>query len=87
MTYSVIAHQRVQKDFKKLYRKDKVRYEHLKKRLKILAENPEVGKPLRNVLKGKWRVHIGSSVLIYEIDKKNNRIVLLDFEHHDMAYK
>jgi len=53
MTYKVIAHQRVQKDFKKLYRKDKVRYAHLKKRLKILAENPEVGKPLRNVLKGK----------------------------------
>ena len=87
MTYNVIAHQRVQKDFKKLYRKDKVRYTHLKKRLKILAENPEVGKPLRNVLKGKWRVHIGSSVLIYEIDKKNNRIVLLDFEHHDTVYK
>jgi len=33
------------------------------------------------------RVHIGSSVLIYEIDKKNNRIVLLDFEHHDTVYK
>ena len=87
MTYNVIAHPRVQKEFKKLYRKDKVRYAHLKKRLKILAENPEVGKPLRNVLKGKWRVHIGSSVLIYEINKKNNRIVLLDFEHHDKAYK
>ena len=87
MTYNVIAHPRVQKEFKKLYRKDKVRYSHLKKRLKILAENPEVGKPLRNVLKGKWRVHIGSSVLIYEIDKKNNRIVLLDFEHHNKVYK
>jgi len=32
MTYNVIAHPRVQKDFKKLYRKDKVRYAHLKKK-------------------------------------------------------
>ena len=87
MTYNVIAHPRVQKEFKKLYKKDKVRYAYLKKRLTTLAENPEVGKPLRNVLKGKWRVHIGSSVLIYEIDKKNNRIVLLDFGHHDKVYK
>lgn len=87
MTYKVIAHPRVRKEFKKLYKKDKVRYAYLKKRITILAEKPEVGKPLRNVLKGKWRIHIGSFVLIYEIDEKHNRIMLLDFEHHDNVYK
>lgn len=87
MTYQVSAHPKVRKELKKLYKKDKVRYTYLKKRLIILAETPEIGKPLRNVLKGKWRIHIGSFVLIYDIDKKNNRIILLNLEHHDKVYK
>jgi len=41
---------------KKLHKKDKILYEHIKKRLKILAEQPEIGKPLRNVLKGRRRL-------------------------------
>ncbi len=50
-------------------------------------EEPEIGKPLRNVLKGRRRVQIGSFVLIYEIDKNDNKITLFSFEHHDSAYK
>ncbi len=87
MTYRIVAHPSVQKEIEKLYKKDNVRYEHIKKRLKILAEQPEIGKPLRNVLKGKRRIQIGSFVLIYEIDKNDNEIRLLSFEHHDNAYK
>jgi len=59
MMYRIVVHPGVQKEIEKLYTKDKVRYEHLKKRLKILAEQPEIGKPLRNVLKGKRRIQIG----------------------------
>ena len=87
MTYRIVAHPRVQKEIEKLYNKDKVRYEHLKRRLKILSEKPEIGKPLRNVLKGKRRIQIGSFVLIYKIDKNDNKITLFSFEHHDSAYK
>jgi mRNA-degrading endonuclease RelE of RelBE toxin-antitoxin system len=87
MTYQIIAHPGVQRGIKKLHKKDKVLYEHIKKRLKILAEQPEIGKPLRNVLKGRRRVQIGSFVLIYSIDKNNNKITLINFEHHDSAYK
>ena len=77
----------MQREIKKLYKKDKVLYEHIKKRLKILAEQPEIGKPLRNVMKGRRRVQIGSLVLIYSIDKNDNMITLISFEHHDDAYK
>jgi len=45
-----------------------------------------MGKPLRNVLKGKRRVHIGSFVLFYSIDTKNEIVTFLEFEHHDKAY-
>jgi mRNA-degrading endonuclease RelE of RelBE toxin-antitoxin system len=87
MTYRIEAHPEVQKVIKKLFKKDKVRYEYIKKRLKILAEQPEIGKPLRNVMKGKRRVQIGSFVLIYAIDKNENKITLLNFEHHNDAYQ
>ena len=87
MTYRIVAHPGVQKEIEKLFKKDKIRYEYIKKKLKIIAEQPELGKPLRNVLKGKRRVQIGSFVLIYEIDKNDNKITLLTFEHHDNAYK
>jgi mRNA-degrading endonuclease RelE of RelBE toxin-antitoxin system len=87
MTYRIVAHPKVQKEIEKLFKKDKVRYEYIKKRLKILAEQPEIGKPLRNVLKGKRRVQIGSFVLMYIIDKNENKMTLLSFEHHDDAYK
>ena len=87
MTYKIIAHPRVQKELQKIFKKDKVRYSHLKKRLEILSDNPEMGKPLRNILKGKRRIHIGSFVIIYEIDIENGSITLLEFEHHDNAYR
>ncbi|MCD4766495.1 MAG: type II toxin-antitoxin system RelE/ParE family toxin [Methanosarcinales archaeon] len=87
MTYKIIAHPRVQKELQKLFKRDKVRYSHVKKRLEILSDNPKIGKPLRNILKGKRRIHIGSFVIIYEFNKENNSIILLDFEHHDNAYR
>lgn len=87
MTYLIIAHPGVQRELKKLHKKDNVLYEHIKKRLKILAEQPEIGKPLRNVMKGRRRVQIGSFVLIYLIDKNDNKMTLISFEHHDDAYK
>jgi mRNA-degrading endonuclease RelE of RelBE toxin-antitoxin system len=87
MTYRIVAHPGVQNEIGKLFKKDKIRYEYIKKKLKNLAEQPEIGKPLRNVLKGKRRVQIGSFVLIYEIDTNDNKITLLTFEHHDNAYK
>lgn len=52
-----------------------------------IAKNPEIGKPLRGRLKGKRRVHVGSFVLIYQIDEKNRRVTFLEFAHHDEAYR
>ena len=51
-----------------------------------LARNPELGKPLGNVLRGYRRIHIeGSFVLLYEI--KGSIVRLLDFDHHDRIYE
>ncbi len=71
----------------KLKKKDKSLYERIIYKIIEISKNPELGKPLRNVLKGKRRVHIGSFVLFYSIDKKNQIVTFLEFEHHDKAYR
>jgi addiction module RelE/StbE family toxin len=86
MTFSVIPDPAVEVTLRKLAKKDPVRFEQVAKKLKELAGNPEIGKPLRNKLKGNRRLHIGHSILMYTVDKKKQVITLIDYTHHDEAY-
>ena len=86
MSYRVVVHPELASACRKIRTKDPARYEQVKKKIRLLVENPESGKPLHPPLKGLWRVHIGHFVLVYEIDAKENAIVLLRFAHHDEAY-
>ena len=85
--YSFEIKEELEKSLQKLAQKDKRHYQSVVKKILQIAGNPEMGKPLRNVLKGRRRVHVGHFVLIYEVDEKNKRVIFLDFEHHDRAYK
>jgi addiction module RelE/StbE family toxin len=86
MTYSVVPGPAVESTFRKLRAKDPVRFEQVMKKLRELADNPEMGKPLRNVLKGSRRLHIGHYILVYKIERKKQQITLLDYAHHDEVY-
>ena len=72
---------------KRLAKRDKKLYAAVQKKMAQIAENPYLGKPLRGLLKGKRRVHVGHFVLIYRIDEEEHRVILLEFAHHDEAYK
>ena len=87
MTYQVILSPDFEKETKVLFKKDPVLFGRFKKTVNSILANPECGKPLRNVLKGLRRVHIGHFVLIYEIDTTNEIITFLKFSPHDKAYK
>jgi len=51
-----------------------------------ILRSPELGKPLRNVLRNRRQIHIaGSFVLLYEI--VDTEVRLLDFDHHNKIYK
>jgi addiction module RelE/StbE family toxin len=86
MSFKVVPDSKVEAIFRKMWQKDSGRFGQLEKKLLELAENPEIGKPLKKPLKGLWRLHIGHYVLMYKIDKKNQRITLVDYSHHDEAY-
>ncbi|HTR45490.1 MAG TPA: type II toxin-antitoxin system RelE/ParE family toxin [Thermodesulfovibrionales bacterium] len=85
--YSFEIKEGLEKSLRKLAGKDKRHYQTVVKKILQIAENPTIGKPLRNVLKGKRRVHIGHFVLVYEVNEEKKMISFLDFEHHDDAYK
>ena len=73
-----------QRILKSLKKKNTLLQELDGKIAKILKE-PKLGKPLRNVLRNYRRIHVGSYVLVYEINQ--NEVRLLDFDHHDNIYK
>lgn len=78
---------RLSKKLQKVAKKDYALHEAVMKKILQVAENPYTGKPLRDALKGKRRVHIGHFVLVYEIDERKDKVIFLEFEHHDEVYK
>lgn len=87
MPYNVILDEKFEEDLEKLKKKNKELYNAVTKKIHRLSEEPHIGKPLRNVLKGKWRVHVGHFVLFYEIDDVAFQITVLKIAHHDDAYE
>jgi addiction module RelE/StbE family toxin len=86
MTYTVVAVPDVEEAFRKLKKKDTVRFEQVMKKLEEIGREPEIGKPLRRPLQGRWRIHIGHFVLIYTLNPKTETVTLVKFGHHDDAY-
>ena len=86
MSYRVVIHPDLASACRKIQKKDPGRYEQIAKKIRLLVENPETGKPMHPPLKGQWRVHIGHFVLFYEIDADEKTIVFLRFVHHDEVY-
>lgn len=87
MPYTIQLDAVLETTLNKLKKKDNSLYERVIHKIIEISKNPELGKPLRNVLKGKRRIHVGSFVLFYSIDKKNQVVTFLEFEHHDKAYR
>jgi addiction module RelE/StbE family toxin len=86
MTYTVVADPDVEETFRKMKKRDAVRFEQVVKKLEEIGKNPEIGKPLRRPMQGRWRIHIGHYILLYKFDKKKRLVTLLKYTHHDEAY-
>jgi len=73
----------------KLERKDKALYDQVKKKIDEVLKSLDMEhyKNLRHNLKEFKRVHLGSFVLIFKYDKKNDFVYFTDFDHHDRIYK
>lgn len=73
----------------KLSKKNKPIYEQLLKKIEEVTDSYDIEhyKNLRYNMKDSKRVHIGHFVLVFQFDKKKNKIRFDDFNHHDNIYK
>jgi YafQ family addiction module toxin component len=80
--------EKLQEIMLKLSKKDKPLYEQLLKKIEevINSYDLEHYKNLRYNMKESKRVHIGHFVLVFQFDKKENKIRFDDFDHHDKIY-
>lgn len=77
---------------KKLFKKDKSRYEILMKKIEQIVSSDDFTiehyKNLRHDLSDRKRVHIDKSfVLTFKYDKAKKFILFEDFDHHDNICK
>ena len=61
--------------------KDNVLKLKIKKQIKKIIDNPEVGKPMKNVRKGTRELYIKPFRLSYNYIKSEDKIILLDLYH------
>jgi YafQ family addiction module toxin component len=85
--YSLEVVEKVDKIFQKLQKKDSVQFEALSRKVKEILENPHQFKPLRTPMQHMRRVHVGSFVLVYDIDEARKIVTVRRYEHHDNVYK
>lgn len=87
MRYSYEVSKRLERELVKLQKKNKKRFEIILKKMGEILDKPHHFKPLQHDMKGLNRVHIDKSfVLVFEIIEAENKVIFLDFDHHDNIY-
>jgi len=89
MPYNYKTSKNLDRILEKLLRKDKSTYEQVMKKIEEVINSSDVEhyKNLRYDMKEYKRVHIGSFVLVFKLNKISNLIEFNDFDHHDVIYK
>lgn len=82
MSYSLVYSQEAREQLKGL---DKALQIQILKKIMHLAENPQLGEPLSNVLKNNRRLHVGKYRIIYFIKGKD--VVIAKIGHRKEVYK
>ncbi|MBS3073885.1 type II toxin-antitoxin system RelE/ParE family toxin [Candidatus Pacearchaeota archaeon] len=57
--------------------------DRIEKLILKIRENPEIGKPMRNLRKGTREVYLRPFRLSYAYNKTENIVIILDFYHKD----
>ena len=85
--YEIQPH--LKKLLSRLFKKDKNLYKQIIKKIGGVLDSCDVEnyKNLRHDMKDRKRVHVGHFVLVFKFVKEENKIIFVDFDHHDKIYK
>ena len=79
--------EKVDRIFKRLRKKDSMQFEAVSKKVNEILENPHQFKPLKSPMQHMRRMHVGSFVLVYDIDEGRKVVTIRRYEHHDDVYR
>ena len=85
--YDVVLTQTAEKEVVKIFKSNKKLYQRIMNAIEGLSENPEVGKALKNVLKGNYSYRVGTYRIIYTFLRKKLLISVIDIGHRREIYK
>ena len=84
MNYEIILTKKFDKNFSKLDKEIQLR---VIKKLKMLGEKPGAGKPLKGKFKNLLSLRIGDYRIIYTLNEKRKKILIITIEHRKSVYK
>ena len=84
MEYIVLYHPGIKKDLKNINKKDLEKFFNIINTKLVL--NPYIGKKLQGKYTDLWRFRIGNYRIIYSIDKRKLKILILRFRHRKDIY-
>jgi YafQ family addiction module toxin component len=87
--HNFMIEEKLEKIFSKLYKKDKVSYEAIMKKMDeiISCDSIEHYKNLKKPLEDFRRVHINTQfVLVFKHIVAEDKILFFDYDHHDVIY-
>ena len=87
MNYDYEVSRQLERNLEKLRKKNNKLFEIILKKMSEILQNPHHYKPLQHDMKRLRRVHIDKSfVLVFEIFENENKVIFIDFDHHDNIY-
>ena len=85
--YKIILLSDAEKFYRKLLVTNKELFRRIDNALEALKDEPFLGKPLKDSLKGKYSLRVGVYRIIYSIDKHEISIYVLDIAHRREVYR
>ena len=86
--YSLSIKPQLEKKFEKLQKKNPKQLDIVLKKAEEILEDPNRYKNLRYPLNDWKRVHIDKHfVLTFSVDEEHKKVILEDYDHHDVIYR
>jgi len=84
LKYEIVLTKTFDKKFSNLDKEIQLR---IIKKLKMLGEEPRIGKPLKGKFKNLLSLRVGNYRIIYTLNEERKEILIITIEHRKSAYR
>jgi mRNA interferase RelE/StbE len=85
--YKIVLLSKAKKFYRKIFVTNREVFNRIDAALKLLTDDPFLGKPLKDKLRGKFSLRVGVYRIIYFIEEKEVVIYVFGIAHRREAYR